>query len=103
VDAYLPSPPGVEFVEAFHDDLTDEWGFDKYPVACLRMTDGEMLDAMSVSGEWLGGEEKALLLADGRVVLPLNAVFPDTAEWLSYVRREHEKFMKGTIRLAARG
>jgi len=37
------------------------------------------------------------------VVLPLNAVFPDTAEWLSYVRREHEKFMKGTIRLAARG
>jgi hypothetical protein len=95
----LPPPAGVHFVEAYHDEVLDTWTYEALPLACIKVHPEEQdfpLDALSVSGQWLG-LERGLLLADGRVVVPDEAIYPSVDDWLAQCKAGHEAFMKKRI------
>lgn len=88
----LPPPAGVHFVEAFHDEVLDTWTHEALPLACIKVHPAEQdfpLDALSVSGQWLG-LERGLLLDDGRVV-QRDSVYPSVDAWLAKCKRDDDE------------
>jgi hypothetical protein len=96
----LPPPAGVHFIQAHHDEALDAWLPEVLPLAAIKVLPDEQhypLDALSVFGDWLVGNKTGLLLADGRVVVPDNAIYPSVDDWLAHCKALDETFRKKYI------
>lgn len=98
LQTFLPPPHGVEMITAW-DDCNGEWHAERLPLVCIKAihnSEVDSFDAMSVDGDCLNDSSfqlpaRALLLADGRVVIPQSITFKDIDDWLAYIKEEKSK------------
>jgi hypothetical protein len=91
MDAFLPPPAGVESIRAWQDAPSGTWYTDRLPLVCIKVI-GDEFDAMNLDGDWLHSCDRALVLADGRVVSPGCSIYDSVDDWLVEVKKINAEF-----------